>query len=293
MPTLRRVTRLYLKNILVPTDFSAASRVALPFATRLAQIYGSTILLAHSIPPEPHRQVVMDPLPAQDDVVWQHARRAIGEFGLDPALVKLPSKMILDRGDLESVIPALVGEHNVDLIVLGTHGRRGLKKVVLGSSAEKIYRCASCPVLTVGPGVHPAKEWKLRRILCPLDIAEDPEPVLQYGLSIAEENDAEFIVLEAVPLVPWQHRDSVAQRARHTLEGLIPEEAREWCTPKCVVRWETPAEAILNEAREQEVDLIVMSVHRSRAAAWSAHLPWPVASEVVSRAPCPVLTLRV
>jgi len=293
MPTLRRVTRLSLKNILVPTDFSVASRAALPFATTLAATYGSTILVAHSIAPEPHRQVVADPLSAEDDRRWQDASRKLLEFAHDPLLSNVPSRTSLNCGDLATVIPALVDQQHVDLLVLGTRGRRGVSKIILGSSAESIYRAATCPVLTVGPASHQPEDWKLRRILCPVETAENPKPALLYALSLAEENEAEFIVLEAIPLVPWQHRSSVERATRCALERMIPEDAKDWCRPQYVVRWEHPAEAILNESREREVDLIVMSVRRSRAATWSAHLPWPVASEVVSRAPCPVITVRV
>jgi nucleotide-binding universal stress UspA family protein len=293
MATLRRVTLLSFKNILVPTDFSVASPAALPFATTLAATYGSTILRAHSIAPEPHRRVVPDPLSAEDDRRWQGASRKLFEFACDPLLSNVPSRTSLNCGDLATVIPALVEEQHVDLIALGTRGRRGVSKMILGSSAESIYRSATRPVLTVGPALHKPEDWTLRCILCPVDSADDPAPALPYALSLAEENEAEFIVLEAIPLVAWQHRSSVERTKRRTLERLIPEDAKNWCIPQYVVRWEHPAEAILNESREREIDLIVMSVRRSPAASWSAHLPWPVASEVVSRAACPVITVRV
>jgi nucleotide-binding universal stress UspA family protein len=293
MPTVPQVVRLSLKNILFPTDFSPASDAALPFARTLARIYGSTLLVAHAIPPEPHLQVVTDRLPAEDDPIWQDAHHKLDGFTHSPSFANTPFKTLLDQGDLKDVIPAMICEQDVDLVILGTHGRRGVSKLVLGSDAEKIYRSATCPVLTIGPHVHQTADWKLRRILCPVDVAEDPEPVLRYALSLAEENQSEFIVLQAIPLVPWQHRDTVEQRSRRALECVMPAQAQDWCTPEYVVRWEHPVEAILRTAREGDADLIVMSVHKSRAFALSTHLPWPVASEVVSRAPCPVLTVRV
>jgi len=293
MPTFAQVSRLSLKKILVPTDLSPTSRAALPFARFLAEIYGSTILFAHSIPNEPHLQVPLDPLPAQDDVVWLDARQRFGEFVRELSLGAIPHKLLLERGDVADAIPAMIEEQGVDLVVLATHGRRGVSKALLGSAAEKIYRSATCPVLTVGPKAREARDWKLRRILCPVDVSEDPEPVLHYALSLAEENQSEFILMQAVPLVPWQHRAAVDKQSRGALENLIPEQARDWCVPEYVVRWEHPAEAILHEAQARAADLVVMSVHRSRAVSLSAHLPWPVASEVVSRAPCPALTVRV
>lgn len=293
MPTLAPVARLSLKTILFPTDFSPASRSAQPFAGALARIYGSTVLIAHALPPEPRGQVVFDRVPAQDDQDWIAARHHLDEFAHDAALQNIPCKSLLGRGDVMDIIPEMIRGHHIDLIVLGTHGRRGVGKMILGSAAERIYRSASCPVLTIGPKTHAAANWKMQRILCPVDVAEDPEPVLHYALSLAEENQAQIILLEAIPLVPWQHRPSVAERSRQALEGLIPEQARDWCAIDYAVRWEHPAEAILLEARNREADLVVMSVHKSRAAAWSSHLPWPVASEVVSHAECPVLTIRI
>jgi len=291
MPTVQPVSRLSLKNILVPTDFSPASRAALPFAESLAQTYGSTILVAHAIAPEPHLQVVMDRIPEEEEAIWRDARQKLNTFTRDPGLAAMAWKTLLERGDVADVIPAMIAGNAVDLVVLGTHGRRGVSKIILGSEAEKIYRAATCPVLVVGPKVE-LTQWKLRQILCPVDLAEDPGPGLHYALSLAEEHEAEFIVLEAIPMVPWQHREETEVRARRRLESLIPEPAKDWCTPEYAIRWDYPAESILHEARTRNVDLIVMSVHKSRATSWT-HSPWPVASEVVSRAPCPVLTIRV
>lgn len=150
MPIPAEVTRISLKNILFPTDFSESSRTALPFARAIAQAYGATILLAHAIPPEPHRAVVFDRVPPYDQVVWQDARQKLTEFGHDEAFAGLQCKILLDQGDLSNVIPEMIRDNQVDLVVLGTHGRHGLSKLVLGSGAEQIYRSASCPVLTVG-----------------------------------------------------------------------------------------------------------------------------------------------
>jgi len=292
MLAISEVARISLKRILFPTDFSPASNAALPFALALARIYSSTLLVTHIIPPGPRLEVRFDRLPVQDDRVWGDARHKLDEWTRHSSIRDTPCTQLLERGDLATVIPEMIGEHTVDLVVLGTHGRRGVSKLVLGSDAEKIYRSASCPVLTVGPKVH-AGEWRLDRILCPVDVVENPEPFLHYALSLAEKNQAQFIVLQAVPLVPWQHRASVEAQMCERLEKMIPESAKDWCRPQCLVRWEHPAEAVLLAAAEREVDLIVMGVRQARAAALSSHLPWPVASEVVSRAPCPVLTVRV
>lgn len=294
MPTVSEVARITLKNILFPTDFSPASDAALPFALALARIYGSTILLAHILPAEPHLQVVLDRVPAQDDEDWQRARQKLVKSAQDPAMGNTPHRVLLDRGDLADVIPAMVCKQEVDMVVLGTHGRRGVSKLVMGSGAEKIYRSAPCPVLTVGPKAQKkGADWKLQRILCPVEIAENTEPAVHYAFSLAEENESQILLMQAVPMVPWQHRVAVEHDTRRALEALIPVHAEDWCRPDFLVRWEHPAEAIVQAAADREADLIVLGVRKARAAGFSAHLPWPVASEVVSRASCPVLTVRV
>jgi nucleotide-binding universal stress UspA family protein len=291
MATTPQVARISLKNILFTTDFSPAANSAMPFALTLARIYGSAIELVHVIPPEARDQMVFDRVPAVDNLVWSNALRKLESLARE-SVGDIPCRTVIRSGDLAEVIPGIIRDHDIDLVVLGTHGRRGVTKMMLGSGAEKIYRTAPCPVLTVGPKAH-TPEWKLRRILCPVDFAHDPEPALHYALSLAEENEAAFLVMHAIPMVPWQHRPEVEVQTWHQLESLIPEGAKDWCTPQYVVRWEHPAEAVLHAAEDRQPDLIVMGVHKARAAGLSSHLPWPIASEVASRAPCPVLTVRV
>ena len=293
MPIPVEVTRLSVRNILFPTDFSKCSRTAMPFARAIAQVYDATLLLAYAIPPEPYQAVVFDRVPPYDDVVWQDARKKLTNFGHDEALAGLTCKLLLRQGNLSDVIPRMIRDNEVDLVVLGTHGRGGLGRFVLGSGAEQIYRAATCPVLTIGPKVHARADWKLGRILCAVDISEVAEEALRYALSLAEENQAKIIILETIPLVPFQYRAQEEERARRTLEALIPPNAADWCIPEIVFRSDYPADAILQTAHSEEADLIVMSVHKARATALSSHLPWPTAAEVLNRAECPVFTVRL
>ena len=107
MPTLSKVSRLTLKNILVPTDFSPASQAALPFAQALAQTYGSTMLVAHTIPPESHRQIGSYHVPVEDDVVRLNARLKMDVFLREPGFAGIPVKTLLDRG-------GVTGRLNID-----------------------------------------------------------------------------------------------------------------------------------------------------------------------------------
>jgi len=293
MATLPQVARISLKDILFPTDFSAASEAALPFALMLAQRYGARMHAAHIILPEPRPRVLMSRVGEQDSI-WDEAHERLDEFTHASATGDVRCTPLLASGDLGEIIPAMIREHDIDLIVLGTRGRRGVSRLVLGSNAERIYRAATCPVMTIGPHVSKT-EWRLRTILCPVDLEGDPKPALDYAFSLAEDNAADLIVMNSVAIVPWQHRSEVELMNCERMRKLLPAFGKPdgMNEPQFLVRWEPPAEAILTCADVRHVDLIVMGVRRSRVAGLSAHLPWPVASEVVSRAACPVLTVRI
>ena len=114
---------------------------------------------------------------------------------------------------------------------------------------------------------------------------------MPYALSLAEENQATLIFLHVAPLVPYQYKESVVETTCKRLEGLMPV-AEPWCTPDFVVCFDFPAPGILQVARDRETDLIVLGVNRRAAVGLTSHLPWSTASDVVSAAPCPVLTVR-
>jgi nucleotide-binding universal stress UspA family protein len=293
MPTLQASLRLSFNNILFPTDFTTASDDALLYAQALAQCFGSTIYVTHAVTPYPPVFLPMEPIPLELDSIWHDAEASLQHFLALDLLKNTRHEGILERGELWNVLDDVIRRHSVDLIILGTHGRHGLKKLVLGSSAEQIFRKASCPVLTVGPhvGKPPADGPLFRQIIFATDFSAGSLRALPYALSLAEENDAHLILLHVVPLVPLQQQDQVAASARKQLKALIPPEAGDWCRPECVVRFEFPAEGILSLAESQQADLIVMGVHKAVPVA-ASHLPWAIAYEIVCHATCPVLTVR-
>jgi nucleotide-binding universal stress UspA family protein len=294
MPTVQNKTRVTLDNVLVTTDFSQASKASLPYAAALAQQFGANVVMAHAVHPGPHLSVPLEPLPIDDDPVWQEAQWNLVKFARSGTLGDAPCETVLEQGDFWTVISGLISTRKIDLVVAGSRGRQGLSRLVLGSNAEKIYRRATCPVLTIGPNARPLEggEWKPKRILFPTDGSETSLKALPYALSFAEENEATLILLQLMPLIFPEYRESEEAQSREAMRPLVPADAEAWCKPEFVVRFEFPAEGILRFAREREVDLIVMGVRKSSEAGMPDHLPWPVASRVVAEAQCPVLTVR-
>jgi nucleotide-binding universal stress UspA family protein len=149
-PSIERTDMTTFKNILVPTDFSEPAEEATLLAVSFAEKFDAKLTLLHvyELPPV-YGYGEMLAWPAED-----YEREA--QKWLDGALSKLKERYprveaILDTGRASERILAVAKDRNVDLIVIGTHGRRGLSHVVFGSVAEKVVRSSPVPVLTVGP----------------------------------------------------------------------------------------------------------------------------------------------
>ncbi len=294
MQTLKAGPRLALANILFATDFSPTSDRALPYAAAIAGWFGAKLYVLHAITPEPHYSVPMDPLPIALDPIWQEASQKMTQLDRVPSLERIPYETLLEQGTPPEVVSRMIRKQGIDLVVLGTHGRRGLTKLLLGSEAEVIFRQTSCPVLTVGPDVRRRgpQEWKLNTVLFPTDLSPNSLHALPFALSLAEETQATLIVLHLATLLPYASKSVIEADLITQLGALLPPDAEDWCHPEFMVRFEFPAEGILQVARERGADLIVMSVRKSAGLSVAAHSPWRTASEVVSAACCPVLTVR-
>ena len=292
MQTLTVPTHIALRNILFATDFSDVSRAALPFALELARCYAGKVFLTHVVPYDPYLSVPLEPIPVDVDLFWNREKQNMADFVASSQFGDVAHEEIMQRGELWAVISDVIRRKEIDLVVLGTHGRHGFTKVVLGSGAEKIYRHAKCPVLTIGPGVagKSAAGWTPKHILFATDFSDTSLNALPHALSLAKEKQATLTFLHLIPLLPHDHQEKIEQTTRERLKALMP--AEPGCKPEFEVRFDTPVHGILQVARERQADLIVMGVGKPAAAPLGSHSPWSTASDVVREAPCPVLTVR-
>jgi len=294
MGTVRTAAHVTFENILFATDFSTQSERALQFAMAIAKYHAAKILVVHAAAPEPLYAVPMEPIPLEFDPMLQESKAQMQELAANPRLQKLSHQCIVQQGNLWNVIDSEAARCKADIIVLATHGRHGLSKLVWGSEAESVFRRAACPVLTVGPhvGFIDEQSWEPKKIIFATDFSDHSLHALPYALSIAEQHRAQLICLHLSALIPLELGDDIESTLVRRLQDLVPPDAASWCKPEWVVRFEFPAEGILRAAEEYAADLIVMSVRRAALPTAASHLPWAIASEVVSRAPCPVLTVR-
>jgi nucleotide-binding universal stress UspA family protein len=307
MTTLALEKAVELKNLLVATDFSEVSRCALAYAATLARRNGARLHIAHVLPPNPFLPLPLEPVPLELDSDRQSAERSLEELADATALGDVAHETVLERGPIAEVLSGLVSSREIDLLVVGTHGRGGLKKLVLGSVAEELFRSASCPVLTVGPRVAwaAARELDVKSVIFATDFSVASRAALPHAIALANEYGAQLVLVHMIGPVPlmdsgttWcmaadvsEMREVERSAALGRLRASLPSDASLIRNPQYVAEFGLPVEGIVMAAQQWHAGLIVMGV-RHRTPGSAAHLPWTLAPQVVTSAHCPVLTVK-
>jgi nucleotide-binding universal stress UspA family protein len=284
-----------LQNILLATDFSSASDRALEYALGIARRYDSRVYLSHVIRPDAYQLVPPEAMTAAVENAQRYAEQEIANLLISGRLRDVPHQVLLARGSVWPVLSEWIREHGVDLVVVGTHGRTGIRKLLLGSAAEEIFRLATVPVLTVGPRVseRPPREAHLKQILLAVDLTPISERAAAYAISLAQEHQARLTLLHVVrdAAESTPHNEALLKEYFiRRLQAMIPEEAELWCEAEFAVEFGDAADSILRLAGDRQADLIVLGVRRT--AEFAGHLPPATAYKVVCQAHCPVLTVR-
>jgi nucleotide-binding universal stress UspA family protein len=285
---------IQLKRILCPTDLSPQSDAALQYAVALARTYNARLLICHCVPPT----FFVDE--ADRERYREKFEAAISRY--TQADEALPScEGIIVEDDPATGIPKTAAAQRVDLIVMRSR-RRPRAAALLGSTAEAVCRTAPCPVLVTHS--HEV-EWaglnsdavKINRVLVATDFSNDSELAVRYGLSLAQEHQAELHLLHALPvaLSPALATmpvgiESDFQRAARQLHLAVPHEAHLWCKVFQAVRAGQPYREILTYAEEHSIDLICLGEHG--AGFTMRALFGSNADRVLRQAPCPVLIAR-
>jgi nucleotide-binding universal stress UspA family protein len=289
-------SRVQLKNVVFATDFSQAATAALPFAAEIAQRFGAKLFAVHAKTPENYALPTTEIWPVANAEVDRQAKEL--KEAMHEQFPAVESEVLLAEGGVWGVVEAVAEQKHADLIVLGTSGRRGIGKFILGSVAEEILRRAKCPVLTVGPHSpsDPPREAKFRKIVYATDFGEGSQAAAAYAVALAQEHQAHLTLLHVVAhpkagqLVPAQELEAIAL---DRLRALVADEAKLWCEPNVMVRHGVAAEQILDVAEEEQADLIILGLRSAKGIVLATHLPTAVAHQVISHATCPVLTVRV
>jgi nucleotide-binding universal stress UspA family protein len=281
-----------VENILFATDFSPISQAATPYACAIAKRFGATLYVVHVVGPKQMIGPLGAPY-ADVDREDEDARQQLTILTEQPPVKQIRHYATIHRGEVWDLVLHLASSWDIDLIVVGTHGRHGFKQLMLGSVAEQIFRRAACPVLTIGPAVpkHELPADRFTKILLATDFSAASVHVLHHALAIACANNSTLVLFHALTEEELKfnfgnlHDAFVDCNAR--LAALVPGNLGLNC--EVVVKRGAPAELVVQSAGETQADLIVMGARRGATVA--AHSPRAIAHIVVCEAPCPVLTV--
>jgi len=284
-----------ISKILVTTDFSSVSDHALDFAISLARRYDARIYLAHVITPDPFQFAEPQLAQATYEKVRQAAEEGVTDILISGKLRGIPHEVLLEEGNVWPTLENLIRKNEIDLVVTGTHGRGKVQKILIGSTAEEIFRKADCPVLSVGPKVQNGRtsEIELNHILFATDFGPGAEKAAAYAFSLAQEHNATLTLLHVIESAAAYTEESVARQREINvvrMKKLMPEGSENWCYPEFRATFGAAVEEILTAAKESNADLIVMGAKARESLA--GHAPMTIAYNVVSKATCPVLTVR-
>jgi nucleotide-binding universal stress UspA family protein len=295
-----------LRHILVTTDLSSAAEPALIAAASLARDLSARLTLLHVL----NAGSLAGASPVREEVQrlkteWREEVAPQLEILAKRLLDGVPHELaIVEAAAVASGICTFASEHGVDLLVIATHGRTGIRRWMLGSVAEAVLRKAPCEVLAVRSEVQGNPLETLHRILVPTDFSECSGVALDRAVETARCHSAEIHLLHsyelAVPLAlgaaagqplgldeEAERLRSHAQRLLQSLKGKVEAQGvpvRTYLSP------DGPVQAIVDAAKELRADLIVMGTHGR--SGFRRLLVGSVVDPVVRMAPCAVLTVR-
>ena len=280
-----------IKHILFPTDFSEPSMHALPYVAGLAAKFGASIHLCHFVMLNMLAGGAPEGAPFMYAATRNQGEEELAALAASEPLKMLRPKTVLVSGTVGQQLPALIRENHIDLIVAGTHGRTGVRRLLLGSVVEEICRVASCPVLTVGPALLVHDVLQFRRILFPTDLSEDSRKIVPHLCRVAHEFSSRVTVLHVLPEELETNPDApdLAEPIRAKMSEMFD---KKLCGFKAeyLIRFGNTAQTVLEIASESGFDLIAMGIRDAFLP--EVQLRSSTVYKIMVGANCPVLTRR-
>lgn len=291
---------LKIERILCPVDFSEFSTKGFEYAVSFATRYKAKLYVQHVIEPVT-ALFTYENLPGWREVYAEFrgaAEEALQKLIASRVSQQVQPQTVVHVGDPADLILKFARKDGVDLIVMGSHGRRGLDRLLTGSVTARVWRKAHCPVLAVRKPAHdfinpePRDGPEIRKVLLASDFSDHASRALAYALSLATEHHAELTLLHVLEAIPrGKELECETARLVRELEAPLPRDARNGCTIKSIVRLGKPYWEIIQLATEFQTDLIVMGV-RGRGALDMAVFG-STTQRVLQLGPCPVLSVPI
>jgi nucleotide-binding universal stress UspA family protein len=294
-----------MKNILCATDFSDFSNHTIPYGVALAKEFDAKLYICHVIDLSSiaiYGEFQLNPVDQQNRIRKQAAEQLDQIIGEQP--VKWEPSITV--GHTADEVSRLVEEKGIDLVIAATRGRSGLKRLILGSVTERLMRVLSCPLLVVHSPEHEfvnpiSQEISLNKILVGCDFSPDSDLAFQHALSLAQEFEADLHLAHVIEpsvssellkpdkALSAEIQQGLHQRFTEKLISMIPEEARNWCTPETRILKGQPYEALVKYAETNAMDMIVLGVRGHGLV--KTLLLGSTTDRVVRQTSCPVLSV--
>jgi|GEM_PF-112749 len=292
---------LKINKILFPIDFTENSLKILPYMTSVAETYKSMICLLHVapdvnywgiqyLPPYPpleeaQKKILESAEKTMDDVCEKHLK----------SYPDLQRKIV--SGEPSYEILKTIDFENVDLVIIGTHGRKGLD-TIFGSVAENVLKNSSVPVLSINPYKSKKTDWKINKILFPIDFTENISKILPYVLWASENFKSAICLVHVIDdtfkfgqaySLAWDKK-KIAKEAENAMDKICEKELQGCPNFQRKIVFGDPGPTILKTIESENIDLVIMGTHGRRGLEHT--LFGSVAENVVKRSTVPVLTIN-
>jgi nucleotide-binding universal stress UspA family protein len=298
---------LKIKKILYPTDFSSCSKQAYAHALFIAEQYGAELHMLHVI--TIYSENAYDPgydfpdLEEYNIHLEKHALEKSDQLIKEHTFSKTKILKIQERGYSPSaVILKYAQDKNIDLIVMGTHGRRGLGYLFLGSVAEEVTRFARRPVYTIREQKPAIPVEKVNRILVPIDLSKFSKQAVHYANELCKDYGAELEIIHVVeerihPALYATGKSSIfdftpeiREKSTDLIKTMLDEISGSKVKYKIKITEGVAAREILKHAEKNDSNMIVLTTHG--ASGLDQFFLGGVAEKVIRRSNCPVFTIK-
>ncbi len=266
--------RINFQTVVCAVDLSETTPHIVAHSIALAREFQSRLLICHVIDlpaPSMYGEAYLAPEEHLDRNL-EYARRHIDELMADQTVQWEPRICV---GQPAEELSRIAREDEAQVMITATHGRKGLKRLLLGSVTERLMRTLPCPLLVVrgdaaDSAQPPDKSLHFRRILVGCDFSPDADHAFQHALSLAQEFQSELHLVHVIEMPTYtellrpviEHRQSstaaIQEFIQHKLDALIPEDARHWCRASTAMLEGQPFAQLLQYAAQSDIDLIVL-----------------------------------
>jgi nucleotide-binding universal stress UspA family protein len=287
-------TSVGIHRLLIATDLSHRSDVVVACGVEFARLFGAHSEIAYVLPTDEYALAGPEGMIAGREAARRDLLELKSRLRRDAAYDDdSDAEVTLLEGPVAETLLQFAHDKIIDLIVVGTHGRGGLGKLLLGSVAEKVFRHSPAPVLSIGPNLHHARRWNtVQEILAPCDLTPKSHAAVRYACDLARAHHSSVTVLYVVEGASEGTRtdpERVKAGIRERLVDIVGRKA-EGLDLNYKIEFGRVAPTILDVASEVKAELIVLGVRPSSGV--FDRFQWPVAYELVREAMCPVLTIR-